>query len=93
MAFTVQLSSSTSERITVDYATQTVVGGAQAGIDFVSETGTVVFSPGESAETLTVAVRGDTLDEGNERFRVVLSSPSGATIADGTAVGTIVDND
>jgi Calx-beta domain len=93
MAFTVQLSSSTSETITVDYATQTVVGGAQAGIDFVSETGTVVFSPGESAETLTVAVRGDTLDEGNERFRVVLSSPSGATIADGTAVGTIVDND
>jgi hypothetical protein len=93
IAFTVQLSSSTSETITVDYATQTVAGGAKARLDFVPETGTVAFSPGDTAETLTIAVLGDTIPEENERFRVVLSSPSGATISDGSAVGAIIDND
>jgi Calx-beta domain-containing protein len=93
MTFTVSLSSSTSETITVDYATKTVAGGAKAGVDFVPESGIVAFSPGDTAETLTIAVRGDTVQEENERFRVILSSPSGATIADGTAVGTIIDND
>jgi Calx-beta domain len=93
MAFPVQLSSSTSETITVAYATQTVAGGAKARLDFVPESGTVVFSPGDTAETETIAVLGDTIHEENERFKMVLSSPSGATIADGSAAGVIIDND
>ena len=36
---------------------------------------------------------GDTLDEVNEQFRVNLSNPDFAEIADATAIGTITDND
>jgi hypothetical protein len=42
---------------------------------------------------VTVLVKGDLLDEANETFNVVLSSPVGAVIGDGTAVGHITDND
>jgi Ca2+-binding RTX toxin-like protein len=38
-------------------------------------------------------VLGDTFDESNETFFVNLSAPTGATIADGQGVGTIVDDD
>ena len=40
-----------------------------------------------------MAVRGDTVSESTETFRVVLSSPTGATIASGVGTGTITDND
>ena len=36
---------------------------------------------------------GDTVTELSESFALQLSSPSGATILDGSAVGTIIDND
>ena len=38
-------------------------------------------------------LKGDVLAEANETFVVTLSNASGATIADGTAVGTIVDEE
>src|SRR5205085_11056942 len=38
-------------------------------------------------------VVGDTTDEPNETFNVNLSSPTNATISDGTGVGTITDDD
>jgi chitinase len=38
-------------------------------------------------------VVGDTEVEPTETFRVVLASPSGATIADGSAIGTITNDD
>ena len=41
---------------------------------------------------LSVPVYGDVLDEANESFFVNLDA-SGATIADGQAVGTILDDD
>ena len=37
--------------------------------------------------------KDDTLYENNETFTVTLSNPTGAAIADGTATGTIFDND
>ena len=40
-----------------------------------------------------VSVIGDTAVEPNETFQVVLSAPSGLTIADGSAAVTIVDDD
>jgi predicted Zn-dependent protease len=53
----------------------------------------VTFRPGDTVETLNIRVYGDAKPEENERFRVVLTSPSGATIDDGSAAGLIVDND
>ena len=40
-----------------------------------------------------VQVSGDTAVEANETLTLTLSSPSGATIADGTAIGTITNDD
>ena len=43
--------------------------------------------------TIQVRTREDTADEPNENFTVTLSSPSGATLRDEGAVGTIIDDD
>lgn len=40
-----------------------------------------------------VVVRGDTTVESNETFVVNLSNPVGATIADGSGMGTITNDD
>jgi hypothetical protein len=75
-----------------------IIGGwrltiSTTGGDYVATTGTLSFPPGVTNLTLAVPVRGDTLAEGNETFSVNLSSPINATIADGTGVGTILDDD
>jgi hypothetical protein len=55
--------------------------------------GTVTFAAGESSQTITVNVSGDTSVELDEVFTVTLASPSGATIATATANGTISNDD
>jgi aryl-phospho-beta-D-glucosidase BglC (GH1 family) len=91
MTFTVTLSQASATAVTVKYATAD--GTATAGADYNAASATLTFAPGAISQTVTVAVRGDTLVEGNETLRVVLGSPSGATIATGTGTGTIVDDD
>src|SRR5690349_18367366 len=91
MTFTVKLSQAASGPVTVNYSTAN--GTATAGSDYTAATGTLSFAAGETTKTITVAVAGDTTVETNETFTVNLSAPSGATIADGSATGTIVDND
>ena len=40
-----------------------------------------------------MTVNGDRVAEPDETLRVVLSAPSGADIADGEAIGTILNDD
>jgi hypothetical protein len=89
--FTVTLSAASGQAVTVNYATSN--GTATAGSDYTSTTGGLTFAPGVVTQTITVPITNDTIFEGNETFNVVLSTPSNATIATGTGVGTIVDND
>src|SRR5205807_2323753 len=56
-------------------------------------TGTVTFAPGDLSQPVRVPVAGDTVDEPDETFSVVLSAPSNATLANSSAIGTIVDDD
>ena len=77
--------------VTVDYTT--VTGTATAGSDYTTSSGTVTFDPGDTEATIAVAVLGDTLDEDDETFSVVLSAPVGAVVGDGTAIVTITDDD
>jgi chitinase len=91
VAFVVTLSQAAASPVTVQYATAN--GTAVAGSDYNATSGTLTFAAGETSKTITVAVRGDTAVEGAETFRVLLSNPSGATLANGTGTGTIVDND
>jgi urease beta subunit len=89
---TVSLDRAPSATVTVAYSTAN--GTATAPCDFVAAAGTVTFAPGETAKTVTVQVNGDTTKEANETFTVNLANASGnATIADGHALGTIVNDD
>ena len=90
--FTVSLSAPQAASVTVDYATAN--GSAVAPGDYTAGTGTVTFAPGDTSETVSVQTNDDALAEGAETFNVNLSNATGnATIADGTGVGTINDND
>jgi hypothetical protein len=71
----------------------TADGTATGGTDYVTASGTAVFAAGASSTTVDVSVDGDTVDEADETFQVVLGAPSGLTVADGTGVGTIIDDD
>ena len=76
----------------MDYAT--VDGTALAGSDYTPvPLTTLTFNPGETTKSITVDVLGDTTVELDETFQVLLSNPVGATIADGTGLGTILEDD
>src|SRR5689334_13932892 len=78
----------------VDYATAS--GSATAGSDYSALLVTTLnFAEGETSKTITVTINGDTAAEGNETFLVNLSSATGpgATIVDGSGLGTILDDD
>jgi len=89
--FTVSLSAASGKAVSVGYATAD--GSAGAPGDYTSASGPVNFAVGETSRTVTVAVKGDTVDEPDESFKVNLSSPSNATISDGQGIGTITDDD
>ena len=89
--FTVTLDRAATETVTVEWATSD--GTATAGTDYTAGTGTLTFSSGDSSKTVSVTVAGDEVDEPNETFEVTLSNPSGATLGDDTATGTITDDD
>ncbi|MDB5350662.1 MAG: hypothetical protein JWN86_1909 [Planctomycetota bacterium] len=89
--FTVSLSAAATSTVTVSFATQ--AGTATVGADFTAKTGTLTFAPGEKTKTISMAVLGDLLPEPDETFQLILSNPSGATLARSSATGTIHDND
>ena len=89
--FTVRLNRAASAAVTVDYATAD--GTAAAGEDYTATSGTLTFAPGETSKTVSVPILDDAHDEGEETFRLKLSNAAGAVIADGEAVGTIVNTD
>jgi hypothetical protein len=89
--FTVTLSAASNQIVTVSYTTANST--ATAGSDYVLTSGSLTFLPGQTSQTISVPVLGDTIDEPNEFFFLRLSNPGNATIADGQGLGTIVDDD
>ena len=96
LAFKVTLDRVSPETVTVDWETLELDRGkadAKAGQDYVADSGTVVFVPGETAKTVNVAVLDDAHDEKREVMVLILSNAVGATIADGAAKGIIENSD
>jgi chitinase len=91
LSFAITLSGPSGRTVRVGVATSD--GSAVAPGDYAARTATVTFQPGETVKQFTVMSAGDSLDEPNETLGVTLSSPVAATIADGSATGTVVDND
>jgi len=91
-ALNVTLSSAAPSQVSVMF--QTADGTATVnGGDYSQHTGQVTFASGETSKTIDATVLGDTLAESDEQFFYNLSSPSGATIADGQGIVAIVDDD
>ena len=92
MTFTVSLSDSPLSIVTVGYSTAN--GTATAGSDYSATAGTLVFGIGQTSQTISVPVTGDTTPEPNETVFLNLTSVSAnALIEDGQGVGTILNDD
>ena len=91
LEFTVSVSRTSTTNVSVAYATGD--SGAAAGSDYTATSGTLTITPGNASATISVEVNGDTISETDETLTITLTNPSGATIADGTATGTIRNDD
>jgi len=87
----VTLSSTSLAAVTVDYTTAD--GTAVSGDDYQPRSGEITITPGTLAQTIEVAVNGDTALERDETFFVDLLSADNAPIADSRGVGTITNDD
>ena len=93
--FTVQLSAVSAQTVRVNYLMIPGAGVSPAtpGVDFENVPGTLTFLPGETSKTINVPVKGDVIDEVDQRFSVILTTPINASLTHGTGLGTITDND
>jgi hypothetical protein len=67
---------------------------ATAGSDYVARSLAGQAIPaGQTSRSFTVTLNGDTVLEPNETFAVTLSSVTGATVFDGKAIGTILNDE
>ena len=92
VTFTVTLSAPSDMPVTVGYATADGTATAPGG-DYQAKTDTLTFAPGETSKTLTVLVNGDRVGENDESFMVNLAGDAAAGIGNGTAYGTISDDE
>ena len=90
--FTVSLSAVAQTNVSFNVVTSNVT--AASGTDYVAVNLAGQSIPaGMSNKTFSVTINGDTAVESNETFNLNVTSVSGATIADGQGVGTILNDD
>ena len=88
--FTVTLSPTSTETVTVEYATAD--GTATQPGDYTSTSGTLTFSPGASTRRVSVPVLADSVNEGSETLVLRLSNATKGRITQGQATGTITND-
>jgi len=92
--FTVSLLTPSAKPLSVSYGTSagtaTISGNNP---DYQPKSGTLNFAPGQTMQTVTVSVFGDTRNEQDETFAINLGSPNNATIADGQGIATILNDE
>lgn len=92
--FIVSLSSPQAIVTTVVFSTG--AGGdtaTTADNDYQPTTGTLTFAPGQTQQSVVVAVNGDTTIEPDEFFTVTLSNPTNTVLLNPTGTGNILDDD
>lgn len=89
--FQINLSATSSDEVTVDYAVTggTAIGG---GVDFTLNPGTLVFAPGEISKTITSTIINDAIYEGLETIVIGLSNPSSSTLGTASHTYTMLDS-
>lgn len=99
LALTIARSGGAASNVTVRF--QALAGGAStealatAGEDFLGQTTTLSFGPGQTTTNVAVSILDDSRGEGSEQFSLLLTDPQGgATVGPlSNAVVTIVDDE
>lgn len=90
--FTVSLSQTSDEAVTVDYETSD--GTAKSNEDYTGKSGQLTIPKGETSGRIEVDIINDTMDEYDEDFSLTLKNPIGADLgASPSATCTIQDDD
>ena len=62
--------------------------------DYVAQTGTLIFAPGQTTKTFTIVVNGDSKKEANETFYLDLFGNSiNSLFTKNRGIGTILNDD
>jgi large repetitive protein len=91
LQFTVSLTGASEIDASFDFATTN--SSATAGTDYVAASGTRTILAGTTTETVNIVVNGDLSSESNETLSLTLTSPTDATVGNGSAQGTILNDD
>ncbi len=86
--FVVSLSAPQATPVTVDY--KTADGTAKAGVNYVPESGTLTFAPGETTAIVQADLLGSQAVSAPLTFMLDLSSPSGASLGTVEATATLL---
>ncbi|AFZ00535.1 FG-GAP repeat domain-containing protein [Calothrix sp. PCC 6303] len=90
--FTVNLSKASTAIVTVDYQTEDETATTEDN-DYIANSGTLTFQPGEISKTIKVKIQGDTKFEANQTFKLNLSNPNNVTLGKKSSNITIVNDD
>jgi Ca2+-binding RTX toxin-like protein len=97
LTFTLTQSESLLAATSVSTATldgsATAAGPTYGGNDYDATSLTATIPPGSTTATVDVPIRSDVVYEHNDAFTLGLSAPVNLTLSDGTATGTIVNDE
>jgi uncharacterized delta-60 repeat protein len=89
---TITRSSGKTGFVSVQYSVRN--GSANAGADYIQNSGTIFFLDGETVKSVTITIVDDDVIEGNETFIFEISNPAnGALIGADSATAVILDDD
>lgn len=87
LVFSVNLTTPCRQTVTASYTTRD--NTALAGSDYIAQSGTLTFAPGQTRQLITITITGDALYEDYENFFVVLSNIRNAAPGKTMGVGNI----
>ena len=92
--FSVTLSKPHNQTVKANVQTIGAVSNpATANVDYGTKFAVLEFAPGVTARSFSVAIKGDTQFEANEKFGASLSNVSNATMGKQNGMGTITNDD
>ena len=91
LSFIVSLSAPSTQLVSVRYDNDNITAAHTR--DYLAQSGTLVFAPGETTKVVVIPVLDDLDTERTEIVRLNLSTPDKALVADGQGLGFIRDND
>ena len=94
--FAVELDGTVASDVEVSYQTANGTATSGAGKDYTAATGKLTIFAGATGNTIAVTTLEDVIDEANETFTLTLTAsnlPTGVSLDDSEATGTITDDD